>query len=87
MLQLHGRLYLSQILTFTLKVHITEPKGAAGMNAHVHREANSVCICMCIYVHVCEYIHEGQILMLGIFLNQQDTDVGYLPQSLSALFF
>lgn len=87
MLQLHGRLYLSQILTFTLKVHITEPKRAAGINAHVHREANSLCICMCIYVHVCEYIHEGQILMLGIFLNQPDTDVGYLPQSLSALFF
>lgn len=52
----------------------------------MHREANSVCICMCIYVHLCEYIHGGQILMLGIFLNQPDTGAGYLSQSLPALF-
>lgn len=84
MLQLQGRLYLSQILTFTLKVHVMEPEREAGMNAHVHREANSVCICMCIYVHLCE--HGGQILILGIFLNQPDTDAGYLSQSLPALF-
>lgn len=38
-------------------------------------------MCMCTYVHVCEYIHGGQILMLGIFFNQLGTDAEYLPQS------
>ena len=41
-----------------LKVQVTEPKRAVGMNEHVHREANSVYACVHMFMCVNIYMED-----------------------------